>query len=84
MQYNTTINKILLAVLILFFSNSYAQYFFQLDKALLDALSLLEEIKSRAGVGAQQKGLKFVFMKHHVIPTLFIGDEMRLSQIINN
>lgn len=76
MQLNTTINKILLAVLILFFSNSYAQYFFQLCKAPFDALSLLQEIESSAGVGAQQKGLKFVFIKHHVIPTLFIGDEM--------
>lgn len=56
----------------------------QLDKAPFDALSLLEEIEVSAEVRAKEKGLKFDFAKPNAIPSLFIGDEMRLSQIVNN
>lgn len=56
----------------------------QLDSAPFDALTLLEEIEISAEIRAKEKGLKFLFTKPNAISGLFIGDEMRLSQVVNN
>ena len=56
----------------------------KLDRAPFDALKLLEEIEISAEIRAKEKGLKFIFSRPEVMPSQFIGDEMRLSQIVNN
>jgi signal transduction histidine kinase/CheY-like chemotaxis protein len=56
----------------------------QLDKAPFDVIKLLEEIEISAEIRAKEKGLEFKFSKPEALPVLFVGDEMRLSQIVNN
>jgi signal transduction histidine kinase/CheY-like chemotaxis protein len=56
----------------------------QLDKAPFDVLKLLEEIEISAEIRAKEKGLEFEFLRPDAIPLQFVGDEMRLSQIVNN
>ena len=56
----------------------------QLDYVPFNIAKLLDEIESSAQNRASEKGLDFVFSKPELLPELFIGDEMRLSQIINN
>ncbi|MDG2432446.1 7TM diverse intracellular signaling domain-containing protein [Flavobacterium sp.] len=55
-----------------------------LDKAPFDPLKLLEEIEISAEIRAKEKGLEFRFEKPNAILVQFVGDEMRLSQIVNN
>jgi signal transduction histidine kinase/CheY-like chemotaxis protein len=56
----------------------------KLDKAPFDVLKLLKEIEITAELRAKEKGLEFKFSKPEALPVQFIGDEMRLSQIVNN
>jgi signal transduction histidine kinase len=55
----------------------------KLDKAPFNALSLLEEIEISAGVRAKEKDWNLILLSL-MQPCSFIGDEMRLSQIVNN
>ena len=55
-----------------------------LDIAPFDPLRLLEEIEISAEIRAKEKGLNFKFEKPNAIAGQFVGDEMRLSQIVNN
>jgi signal transduction histidine kinase len=55
----------------------------KLDKAPFNALSLLEEIEISAGVRAKEKDWNLILLSL-MQSCSFIGDEMRLSQIVNN
>ncbi|MBC5841056.1 response regulator [Flavobacterium sp. F-380] len=56
----------------------------QLDRIPFNVASLLDDIVISAQNRASEKGLDFVFSKPDLLPELLVGDEMRLSQIINN
>lgn len=56
----------------------------QLEKAPFDLLKMVKSIKKNAQRRAKDKELDFQFTKSGTFPDLLIGDENRLSQIINN
>lgn len=56
----------------------------KLEHAAFSPLQLLDRIGRNAEIRAQDKGLEFHFSKRDSFPHLLMGDENRLSQVVNN
>ncbi|EIA08037.1 hybrid sensor histidine kinase/response regulator [Flavobacterium frigoris] len=56
----------------------------KLEHAAFSPLQLLDRIGRNAKIRAQDKGLEFHFSKRDSFPHLLMGDENRLSQVVNN
>lgn len=56
----------------------------KLENAAFSPLQLLERISRNAEIRAQDKGLEFNYLKRDGFPDLLMGDENRLSQLVNN
>ncbi|MCW2120014.1 7TM diverse intracellular signaling domain-containing protein [Flavobacterium sp. 7A] len=55
-----------------------------LNKDCFNLLSVINRVKENAIMKAKDKGLEFEFFSRGDFPNLVIGDEMRLTQVINN
>jgi signal transduction histidine kinase/ActR/RegA family two-component response regulator len=56
----------------------------KLENAAFNPLQLLERIARNAEIRAEDKGLEFHYTKRDGFPALLMGDENRLSQVVNN
>ncbi|GIZ10540.1 hybrid sensor histidine kinase/response regulator [Flavobacterium sp. UMI-01] len=56
----------------------------KLDQVAFNPLSTITQVAKSVELRALDKGLDFSFIQHGVLPSLIIGDEARLAQIINN
>ncbi|MFT4520107.1 MAG: signal transduction histidine kinase/CheY-like chemotaxis protein [Halioglobus sp.] len=54
------------------------------DKISFSLNDLLSNVSNVAGVKAQQKGLEFLIDSDHNLPTILIGDPLRLGQVLIN
>jgi signal transduction histidine kinase/CheY-like chemotaxis protein len=56
----------------------------ELEHSAFSPLQVLESLSRSAEIRAKEKGLQFQFSKRDRFPDLLMGDETRLSQLINN
>jgi signal transduction histidine kinase/CheY-like chemotaxis protein len=56
----------------------------KLERLAFSPLQVLEKISGSAEIRAKDKGLEFHFSKRDGFPDLLMGDEARLSQVVNN
>jgi signal transduction histidine kinase/CheY-like chemotaxis protein len=56
----------------------------ELEKAPFSLRSLLESLRMAFGHQAEEKHIQLVFRVDEALPDAFIGDRLRLSQILNN
>ena len=56
----------------------------KIEKFKFSPLAVLRSLKNNAEIRAKDKDLEFVFAQPDTVPNFFMGDEVRLIQIVNN